>query len=221
MKESELDFYLSLGYFRMHQDVFTCRYLVHDNTILPVHWLRVDLKNVVYQSKQRALLRRNEKFTTITKPFVLTDEIRALFAVYRNAVDFEAPESVEAWLLNGATYNLFDTYSVEIRDQNRLIAVGIFDNGAETIAGIINFYDPEYRKHSLGKYLMMQKIDHARLQNKLYYYPGYLVSNYPKFDYKLFPCEAATEVYDDTTGQWLPFSWETVNTLANDILDES
>lgn len=221
MKESELDFYLSLGYFRMHQDVFTCRYLVHDNTIFPVHWLRIDLKNVAYQSKQRALLRRNEKFTTIIKPFVLTQEIRALFAVYRNAVDFEAPESVESWLLNGATYNLFDTYSVEIRDQNRLIAVGVFDNGAETIAGIMNFYDPEYRKYSLGKYLMMQKINHARLQKKLYYYPGYLVSNYPKFDYKLFPCEAATEVYDDNTGQWLPFSWETVNALANDILDES
>ncbi|RRB02475.1 GNAT family N-acetyltransferase [Larkinella rosea] len=221
MRESELDFYLSLGYFRMHQDVFTCRYLVHDNTIFPVHWLRIDLKHVDYQAKQRALLRRNEKFTTITKPFVLTDEIRALFAVYRNAVDFEAPDSIEAWLLNGATYNRFDTYSVEVRDQNRLIAVGIFDNGSETIAGIMNFYDPEYRKYSLGKYLMMQKINHARQGHKLYYYPGYLVSNYPKFDYKLFPCEAATEVYDDTTGQWLPFSWETVNALAADILDES
>ncbi len=220
MRGSELDLYLSLGYFRMHQDIFTCRYLIYDNTILPVHWLRFDLANVEFGSKQRALLRRNAPFSVVAKPFALTNEVRALYNRYRNAVDFEAPESVEFWLMSGSPYNAFDTYSVEVRDGDHLIAVGIFDHGAESIAGIMNFYDPEYRRHSLGKFLMLQKIIYARQQQKLYYYPGYLVSNYPKFDYKLFPCEEATEVFDDNTGQWLPFSWETVNALAADILDD-
>ncbi|MGA0559497.1 arginine-tRNA-protein transferase [Larkinella sp. VNQ87] len=221
MRGSQLDLYLSLGYFRMHQNLFTCRYLVYDDRIYPVHWLRVVLPAVDYGSKQRALLRRNEAFSVTVKPFQLTEEAEALYAIYKSSVDFEAPESVENWLFNGLTYTVFDTYAVEVRDGDRLIAVGIFDNGLHTLAGIMNFYHPDYRKHSLGKYLMLQKINYARLHQKHYYYPGYLVSNYPKFDYKLFPCEAATEVYDDNSGQWLPFSWETVNALAAAILDES
>lgn len=220
MRGSELDLYLSLGYFRMHQDVFTCRYLIYDHTILPVHWLRFDLANIEFKSKQRALLRRNAAFSVVAQPFAITPEMQSLFNRYRNAVDFEAPESVEFWLMGGGTYNAFDTYAIEVRDGDRLIAVGIFDHGTESIAGIMNFYDPDYRKHSLGKFLMLQKIIYARQQHKLYYYPGYLVSNYPKFDYKLFPGEEATEVFDDNTGQWLSFSWETVNMLAADILDD-
>ena len=221
MKGNKLDMCLDMGYFRMHQDIFTCRYLVVNDAICPVHWLRIVLPNVEYKARQRSLLRSNAQFQVTVKPFVLTDEAETLYARYKSAVDFDAPESVEFWLMNGSTINIFDTYAVEVRDGNRLIAVGIFDNGTHSIAGIMNFYDPAYRKHSLGKYLMLQKIDYARHQQKRYYYPGYMVSNYPKFDYKLFPCEAATEVFDDTTGEWLPFSWATVNALATDMLNES
>ncbi|QJW92380.1 arginine-tRNA-protein transferase [Spirosoma taeanense] len=220
MKGSKLDLCLSLGYFRMHQDIFTCRYLVFDNTIFPVHWLRFVLNRVEYGPKQRRLLRSNEMFSVVVKPFIITPEVEALYSLYKSSVDFEAPESVRFWLLNGARYDAFESYAVEVRDGDRLIAVGVFDNGDQSIAGIMNFYHPAYRKHSLGKYLMLQKINYARLQQKQYYYPGYIVSNYPKFDYKLFPGEAATEVFDDTKSQWLPFSWETVNALAVDILDE-
>lgn len=220
MKGSELDLCLGMGYFRMHQEIFTCQYLLINDTVCPVHWLRINLADVEYKAKQRSLLRSNEKFQVIVKPFALTDDIEALYTLYKSAVDFDAPESVDAWLFNGARYDAFDTCSVEVRDGDALIAVGIFDNGAHSIAGIMNFYHPAYRKHSLGKYLMLQKINLARLQQKLYYYPGYIVSNYPKFDYKLFPCEAATEVFDSRHGQWVSFSWETVNAQAADMLNE-
>ncbi|GAB3252561.1 hypothetical protein GCM10027347_11710 [Larkinella harenae] len=220
MRGSKLDLYLSMGYFRMHQNLFTCRYLIYDETIFPVHWLRFVLPAVEYGSKQRSLFRRNERFLVTARPFVLTQEMETLYALYRSSVDFEAPESVDFWLNSDATYDLFETYAIEVRDQHVVIAVGIFDLGADSIAGIMNFYHPDYRRYSLGKYLMLQKINYARHLQKQYYYPGYMVSNYPKFDYKLFPCEAATEVFDDSNGQWLPFSWKTVHSLAAEILDE-
>ncbi|MBC8082847.1 MAG: arginine-tRNA-protein transferase, partial [Hymenobacter sp.] len=90
--------------------------------------------------------------------------------------------------------------------------------GTRSLAGIMNFYHPAYRKHSLGKYLMLLKINHALSQQKTHYYPGYLVHNYPKFDYKLFACPAATEVYDCATGQWLPFAWAAVATHSAGLL---
>ncbi len=220
MKGSQLDFCLSKGYFRMQQAIFTCRFLLFNNRLCSVHWLRIAVGNVTYGAKQRRLLRLNEKFLVAIKPFALTEEIEILYALYKSTVDFDAPDSVESWLLVGAIHNAFDTYVIEVRDENRLIAAGIFDKGSQSIAGIMNFYHPDYHKQSLGKYLMLLKINYARLQQKAYYYPGYVATNYLKFDYKLFSCEAATQVFDGNSGEWLPFSWETVTALSADMMDE-
>lgn len=219
MKGNELDFWLSRGYFRMQQDMFTCRYVVFDDTYHSVQWLRIVLADVEYGKDQLRLMRINKAFDVAVRPFVLTAELETLYAQYRCSINFDAPESVESCLLNGAFFNAFNTSVVEIRDEGRLIAAGIFDNGVRSIAGIMNFYHPAYRKHSLGKYLMLLKMSHAQAQRKAYYYPGYRVDNYPKFDYKLFPCQAATEVLDSNNGVWLRFSWETAAALSADRMD--
>jgi arginyl-tRNA--protein-N-Asp/Glu arginylyltransferase len=213
-----LDYYLSQGYYRMQQNLFTCRFLPIDNNLYTVHWLRLVLSRVSYGPTQRRLLRLNEQFAVVLRPFRLTEELEELYARYRTSITFDAPETVEAFLQAGAANNAFSTGVVEIRDGQQLIAAGIFDSGARSIAGIMNFYDPAYRKYSLGKYLMLQKINHALRQQKDYYYPGYVVHDYPKFDYKLFADEAATEVFDSMQGRWLPFSWATVATQSAAIL---
>ncbi|WP_234734928.1 arginine-tRNA-protein transferase [Tellurirhabdus bombi] len=220
MKGSELDLYLSMGYFRMQQKVFTCCAVLFDNTVCTVHWLRIALSRVNYGKDQLQLLRKNQQFLVTVKPFVLTEQVEALYAEYKSAITFDAPESVEACLFGEADYNLFDTYAVEVRDDTKLIAVGIFDNGARSIAGIMNFYHPAYRKYSLGKYLMLQKINYARDQQKVYYYPGYLANNNPKFNYKLFASEEATEVFDNRHFSWVPFNWETVTIHSADIMSQ-
>ncbi|MCC5612609.1 hypothetical protein LC612_39420 [Nostoc sp. CHAB 5834] len=204
----------------MQQDVFTCRFVPFDDRLCPVHWLRIVLPNVAFGKDQLRLLRVNEKFSVMVKPFCFTDEIDALYALYRESITFDASESVQSCLTDGTPYTAFDTYAIEVRDGDLLIAVGIFDNGLVSIAGIMNFYHPAYRKYSLGKYLMLQKINFARQQQKAYYYPGYLVSHYPKFDYKLFACEAATEVFDANRSQWYPFSWPTVTFLSAEMMEE-
>jgi len=214
MRGGKLDFYLSHGYFRMHQNLFTCQVVCFDETIYSVHWLRLVLDQVSYGPKQRQLLKTNARFATTVGPFALTAEHEALYARYHASVDFDAPPSVRSWLYEGNPYTTFDTRVVEVRDGDRLIAAGIFDQGADSLAGILNFYDPDYRRHSLGKYLMLQKTDYARHQRQRYYYPGYLVHQYPKFDYKLFVCEAATEVFDPQANTWLPFDRPTVRRLS-------
>ncbi len=204
----------------MQQQIFTCRYVHFAEVRYPVHWLRISLSAVTFGTKQNRLLRINNKFSVTVKPLVITDELEALYDLYWYSLDFDAPYSVESCLLDGTGQTIFDTYVIEVRDEGQLIAAGIFDNGDRSIAGIMNFYHPDYRKQSLGKYLMLLKILYAQQQRKEYYYPGYLVGNYPKFDYKLFACESATQVYDEGSGQWLPFSWETVKALEAGNIDD-
>ena len=205
-----LDYYLGQGYYRMQQELFTCQFVPFDGRLYTAHWLRLELARVQWGPEQQRLLRRNARFATTIRPLRLTPEHEELYARYREAITFDAAPTVEAVLLDGATHNVFNTYIIELRDGGQLIAAGIFDRGARSLAGILNFYDPAYRKHSLGKYLLLLKADHARRLQFDYYYPGYLVHDYPKFDYKLFPCATATEFFDSIGGQWQPYSRDVV-----------
>ncbi|WP_229725330.1 GNAT family N-acetyltransferase [Hymenobacter baengnokdamensis] len=215
-----LDYYLGQGYYRMGQNLFTCEFLPLETGLYTTHWLRLVVSRVTYGPKQRRLFRLNERFSVASRPFRLTPEYEALYARYHQSIDFEANPSLADLLLEGGAHNVFDTSIMEVRDGEQLIAAGVFDRGTDSIAGIVNFYDPAYHRHSLGKYLMLLKLEHARRQQLAYYYPGYLVHGYPKFDYKLFACAAATEVFNARTHQWRPFSWEEVNRQAAALLAE-
>ena len=215
-----LDFYLGQGYYRMQQDLFTCQFVPFDDCLYTAHWLRLDLLRVQWGPEQRRLLRRNARFAATIRPFHLTDECEELYARYRAAITFDAASTVEAVLLGGATHNVFNTCIIELRDEGRLIAAGIFDLGERSLAGILNFYDPTYRQYSLGKYLLLLKTDYGRRMQLDYYYPGYVVHDYPKFDYKLFACAPATEVYDCIRGQWLPFSDQVVAAQSAELFAE-
>ena len=215
-----LDFYLAQGYYRMQQDLFTCQFVPFDGRLYTAHWLRIDLARVAWGPEQRRLLRRNARFAATVRPFRLTEEYEELYARYRAAITFDAAPTVAAILLGEATHNVFNTLSIELRDEGRLVAVGVLDQGARTLAGILNFYDPAYHKHSLGKYLLLLKTDFARRRHLDYYYPGDLVHDYPKFDYKLFACAAATEAFDSISGQWVPFSRAAVKAKSAELFAE-
>jgi leucyl-tRNA---protein transferase len=207
MSGRELDQYLSRGWFRMGQTIFTTDFIPVDENIHPVYWLRVPVQEVHYGRKQQRLLTINKNFSVTVKPYRPSDELEDLYALYRAAVIFDAPQTARGYLLDETDdefNNIYDTQVIELRDAGRLIAAGIFDNGENSMAGIMNFYDPACKSKSLGKYLMLLKINLAIETGKMYYYPGYIVGGITKFDYKLFPDRERTEWYDSIRSEWIP-----------------
>ncbi|HYK47970.1 MAG TPA: hypothetical protein VEV83_22485 [Parafilimonas sp.] len=200
----QLDEYLSRGWFRMGQTIFTTDVVPLNDSVYAVYWLRIDLRRLKYGKTQKKLFVLNKNFTVTIQPLSINSELEDLFTLYRTAVDFTPPQSVEEYLFLGINQNIYDTYLIQIRDHGQLIAAGIFDNGETSIAGILNFYDPSYKKYSLGKYLMLIKAEHAIKMGKAWYYPGYIASGFSKFNYKLFPDKHATEMYDKDSKTWLP-----------------
>lgn len=201
----ELDDYLAKGWFRMGQTIFTTDFIPVEGRIHPVYWLRFAVQNIHYGKKQKRLIGINSDFSVSIKPFLLSEEMESLYRIYRAQVDFEAPPTVESYLLDGEINNIYDSQVIEIRDNGKLVAAGVFDQGETSMAGIMNFYHPDYKTRSPGKYLMLLKINHAIKTGKTYYYPGYIAAGFPKFDYKLFPDSTAAELYDTKTGEWLLF----------------
>ena len=215
-----LDFYLAQGYYRMQQDLFTCQFVPFDGRIYTAHWLRLALNRVEWGPEQRRLLRRNARLAATVQPFRPTLDHEELYTRYRNAITFDAAPTVAAVLLGEAEHNVFNTYAIELRDGARLVAVGIFDLGHRTLAGILNYYDPDYRRDSLGIYLLLLKIQYASQARLQYYYPGYMVHGYPKFDYKLAISPAATEVFDSIRGLWQHFLAEEIAAQSAELLAE-
>jgi leucyl-tRNA---protein transferase len=202
----QLDSFLANGWYRMGQGIFTTNYITQNGSFYRVYWLRYLVNRLKEGKTTRQILAINQRFSTSIQPLKITPETENLFSLYKTGIDFETAESVIGWLYDDSPANVYDSWMVEVRDEGLLIAVGIFDKGHQSIAGILNFYHPAYKKYSPGKLLMLLKIKYAVEQQMLWYYPGYIVHGYPKFDYKLFAGKSAAELYDPAICQWLPYT---------------
>ena len=122
-------------------------------------------------------------------------------------ISFDASPSLPYLLYNESNRDIFDSYNVCVYEEEKLIAVGYFDLGQTTSMGISCFYDPDYKKYSLGKYLMLLKIEYAIEQGLTYFYPGYFAPGYPLFDYKLDLAKAGLSFLDVVSNEWFDIAY--------------
>jgi leucyl-tRNA---protein transferase len=202
----QLDLFLARGWYRMGQGIFTTHYIVQQDAMYRVYWLRYELAAVQTNKTHTRIRSLNKKFTVTHQPLEITDELETLYQDYRSGINFQPADSVQHWLYDEHTRNIYDTMLVEIRDEGRLIAAGIYDRGDNSMAGIMNFYHPDYKKYSPGKYLMLLKMDEAKRSGMQWYYPGYIVYGYPKFDYKLFVDKTAADIFIPELNQWYRYN---------------
>jgi arginyl-tRNA--protein-N-Asp/Glu arginylyltransferase len=217
---SELDDYLSLGWFRMGQSIFTTNFLHFKDKYYSAVWLRVLLGEFEPDKTQLKLKKINAHFRVTVKPAFVTSEKEELFARYRRSVSFEASASLEQLLYGKSAENIYNTLEVNIFDDDKLIGVGFFDVGEKSAAGISSFYDPDYKKYSLGKYLILYKMEFCKKMNLHYFYPGYFVPGYPSFDYKLQLSRDTMEFFEIASEQWLPIKEFSPKDIAISIMHE-
>lgn len=202
----ELDNYLAHGWFRMGQTIFTTNFLRFSGVFYSAIWLRIDLDTFVPSKTQLKLEKLNAIFKVEIVPVKVTATHEELFLKYKNHISFEAAPSLEYLLYHDGNNDIYNTFQVNIYDQQKLIATGFFDLGENTSAGISCIYDPDYRKYSLGKYLMLLKMQYSKQKGLKYFYPGYFAPGYPLFDYKLDLAKPSLEYYELSSLSWQPFS---------------
>jgi len=220
-----LDDYLAAGYYRMQHAIFTTHFTQMDlgKDPLPVFWLRTPVKQIKQDKKSIAIRNKCAGFKVSYQKATISEDINKLYSIYRKHINFDAGENCESYLHDNYFPNPFDSWMIEIRDENNLIAAGYFDLGKNAIAGILNFYHPDYKKYSLGKYLMLMKIDYALHNDITFYYTGYISTAISKFDYKIFPDAAAIQVFLPKVKLWIPYillGKEGLKaSLENDLID--
>lgn len=205
VKGAMLDRFLSAGFFRYGSNLFsTSFYPTTEGDIYSVFWLRYHVGKIAIDAKSQKIISKSNAFDVKISVFKPTEELEALHKKYQNHITFRSVDTV-AELMVDVDNNFFDSRLLEVRDNGKLIAAGIFDQGANSIAGIKNIFDPEYKKYTPGKLLMLLKHQYCLQHQIQWYYPGYYIPEYPKFDYKLFLDKDATEVYLKNRKQWIDF----------------
>lgn len=81
------------------------------------------------------------------------------------------------------------THFLEAYDGDKLIAVAVTDvidenNQLLALSALYTFFDPDYERHSLGTWMILQQIEQAQLLGHQYLYLGYYVEGCQKMSYK-------------------------------------
>lgn len=201
-----LDAFLAKGWFRMGQSVFITHFLRFQEQFYPAVWLRYRINDLLLTTIEPKLKKIESRFQVEIKPWAASEEQEALFTLYRAHSGLVMAESLSHILMDDHPENIFPSFEISIRDGNRLVGLGIFDLGAHSAAGISNIYHPDYKKYSPGKMLMLLKIRHCIGLGLSWFYPGYAVPGYRRFDYKLQVLPGHTFYYHSPQQAWMEYS---------------
>ncbi|PHI20031.1 arginine-tRNA-protein transferase [Lewinellaceae bacterium SD302] len=206
LSPESLDRYLARGWYRMGSNIFTTHFLCFQQQLFSAIWLRLDLETFRFSKSQRKLMRRNAlKFEHQVNYRCFTQEKEILYSRYAADFNGRLSSTLRDNLEDYDQESIYNTYEVNIRDREsrELVAASYFDLGNNSVASILGIYEPGYKAHSLGYYTMLLEIAYCLENGFRYYYPGYVVPGYDRFDYKLRigPCD----FYDLPTSSWRPW----------------
>ena len=208
----QLDEYLSRGWFRMHQTIFTNEFLQEGLTFRDTIWLRQKLSEFVFP-KWFLKLQEKNIFRINISDFHISIEHELLYQKYRETKPHPWPASLESILYGESAENIYNTRTTSIYLDDVLVGVGYFDIGENAAAGIVNCYDHRYSKYSPGKFLYLLAIQYCQQHGFEYFYPGYVAPGNAHFDYKLDFHKPSLEFYEAASQRWLPFSDYNENNL--------
>ena len=211
IEAEELDSYLAAGWYRMGQYIFTTDFVEHDGVYFKTIWLRNCLEKFKATSSFNKLEKRNKEFQIEIIPFNYNNQYEELFQKYRSSLPPGRAGDLHSFLIGESPYLIFNSLAINIYDSKNLIGAGVFDLGKKSAAGISSFYDPEYKKFSIGRYLIYKKIEYCQQNGYDYFYPGYFVPGIKAFDYKLEIGKESLEFYDMNKKEWKPISELSLN----------
>lgn len=203
-KDSNLYSVLSRHGFRRSGEHIYRPHCTHCNACTP---LRVLARQFTPNRNQRRAWKKNKDLSvTAVQPAFASEH----FELYRRylasrhpdgGMDNQGPNQY----LDFLTSIWSDTTFFEFRKDGKLLAVAVCDRIDDGLSAVYSFYDPDYPKRSLGTYLILWLVEHARNLGLHAVYLGYWIAESRKMAYKsqFHPAEQL----DD--GVWKPLGGET------------
>lgn len=134
---------------------------------------------------QRRLLRKNEHLSVKTSSSIQQNYFE-LFERYINTLHSDGSmypakeEQFYDFIKTGISEQLF----MEVWDSDKLVNVAVTDVLHDGLSAVYTFYDPDYRKSSMGMYSILQQINLCVSQGRPFLYLGYQIDDCQKMNYK-------------------------------------
>jgi len=181
-----LDRYLADGCFRAGSVMAYTPIVPCQGDVFAAVPVRARLAGYRFRKSQRRILRRNGRLLRVEIGPALGDAARErLYRLAQQRFSGYMYDSLSIMLDAEPFASLFETYEVAVYEEERLVAVSFFDVGRSSVASLLGLYDPEYARYGLGIYTMLVEIEHAIESGYRYYYPGFILLQNGRFDYKL------------------------------------
>jgi len=199
---SQLDSLLAAGWRHFGTHFFRYSLGIYEFDIRRVIPLRVRLALFSLSKSQRRVLRANADTSVVIRPIEITEESIELFERHKQRFKSGVPDTIYDFL--GPAMPC-DAFELDVRLDNRLVAVSYFDVGELAFSAIYGMFDPQFSSRSLGIFTMLKEIEHASDAGKELYYQGYAYSGQSFYDYK--KRFRGTERFD-WDGNWGMFTGE-------------
>lgn len=147
---------------------------------------RIPVKEFVPNRSQRRCLQHNQDLETRLVPAQFTDEYFALYRKYLDARHAEGnmvnptPDDFSSFLYSSWS----QTFFIEVRQQQRLLAVAVTDPVADGLSAVYSFFDPDEKSRGLGNFCILSQIRETAARNLDYLYMGYWIRDCRKMQYK-------------------------------------
>jgi arginine-tRNA-protein transferase len=173
---------ITLGYRRSGQ--FT--YRPHCNDCDACTPCRIPVSEFKPNRNQRRCVKHNAELVLNISNAHFSDEHFSLYTRYINARHADgdmvnpSPQDYRNFLYSEWS----DTWFLEARLDDTLVAVAVFDRVADGLSAVYSFFEPTLESRSLGTFNILNLLEHTEHLNLPYLYMGYLINDCDKMQYK-------------------------------------
>ena len=181
----DMSFYsqlLTLGYRRSGDHV----YKPHSQDCQECAPCRIPVNAFIANKNQRRCLKRNQDLSVSVVEAHFTDEYFSLYSDYLNQRHADGgmanplPDDFKNFLYSEWS----SSYFLEVRKDERLLAVAVTDITLVGLSAVYTFFDPEESSRSLGKFCILKQIEQTRKMAQHHLYMGYWIKDCQKMRYK-------------------------------------
>ncbi|MCW8830725.1 MAG: arginyltransferase [Gammaproteobacteria bacterium] len=182
MDMSLYSYLIKLGYRRSGGHV----YRPHCNGCEECQPCRIPVRQFRPRKSQQRCLKKNQDLKLNMVKAGFSDEYFELYQKYLNLRHADGgmanphPDDFKQFLYSEWS----NTYFIEVRKEQRLLAVAVTDVTHSGLSAVYTFFDPDETRRGLGNFCILQQIQQTREMQHEHLYMGYWIKNCQKMKYK-------------------------------------
>ena len=184
LQYAQYDELLAQGWFRGTDQMYQADLICIGEGLFSAQHIRLNVEKWAARKSHRKILRKLSSCRVVYREAHCTQRHLELYEQQsKRFQSFVLKDPVG--LFHNPNYMGFRTMEVAVYEGDKMMAFSLFDCGFKSMASLLCCFDPDFAHFSLGIATMLLEIRYAQENGMMYYYPGYVLDEPTRMDYKL------------------------------------